>query len=173
MYQHIILVEKTLGVLKKYQNLCFMVHSILLGSVLLGRPSVNVLGTIYLEDFYTEVFSTAGFYRASVSARGFFSLLDHQYDIISVLIRLAFCPSCPFKWSVLVVLPCNFDWCFSHRHFVRAPHDLSHYEMSHNNPRPLFRKSWSSTAEVIKYNRKVPLMKVPGTFGTISVKAGK
>ena len=30
---------------------------------LLGRPCVNVLCTIYLEGFYTEVFSIAGFYR--------------------------------------------------------------------------------------------------------------
>ena len=42
-----------------------------------------------------EVFSTAGFYRGLFSARGFFSLLDYRYNILSVLIRLAFCPAGP------------------------------------------------------------------------------
>ena len=84
----------------------------------------------------TEVFPTAGYYRGFFSARGFFSLLDHQCDILSVLTRLALCP--PFlKNSLHFVIHCNYDQCFVHLHlstsvFVHALHDMSHYEMSNN-----------------------------------------
>ena len=52
---------------------------------------------IYLEGFYSEVFSTAGFYR------GFFLLEAFSvYLTISMyskcLVRLAFCPPYPIKW---------------------------------------------------------------------------
>ena len=63
-----------------------------------------------------------------------FSLLDHQYDILSVLISWAFCPPCP-KNGLHFVLTCDFDehfvhWHFVHQRFVDALHDMYCYEMS-------------------------------------------
>ena len=53
-----------------------------------------------LEGLYTEVFSTGCFYRSFFLLEAFFSLLDHQYDILTVLIKSVFCPPRPIKWPV-------------------------------------------------------------------------
>ena len=117
--------------LEKYPNLCYMAYTTW------QCPTWHCLckcamyhlarGLLYRGIFYCRVL------QSFFSARGLFSLLKYQYDIINVLIRLAICPSFHIKWPAFSPL---LQFClvlcltFCSLGFVRAPHDLSRYKMS-------------------------------------------
>ena len=162
VYQRISLVKKTCW--KSTPKICYMVCNTW---QCLCKCVVYHLfrGLLYCGIFHCR------FLQRHSSARGFFSLLDYQYDIISVWIRLAVCPSSPTEWPVFVLL-CNCDWCFVRfclscpPAFVRwcffhAPHDLSGYEM--------FKYEISITAKTHDPPPPPPFRKIlylPDIFGT-------
>ena len=102
-----------------WQDLCAMYHL--------------VSGLLYWGIFYCR------FLQRLFSARSFFQFAWPSVSNIKCFVKIGILPSLSHKMDSILSPPppppCNFDWrlvpqYFVHRHFVRAPRDMSHYRKS-------------------------------------------